>query len=131
MAGMLRLLAVTLMLAAVGWQPGEVEAGGFEVRFGRNPIGSDVRSGEDFDEIFWRMRVKHEPGWQGNPDKLTRAISFAGAAWSEAMIAHLCTIRCTVSVPVPIPCRAENVGRRTSTSSIRWSSAYRSRPGTA
>ena len=71
------------------WQAGEVGAGGFKVRFGRNPIGSDVRDGEDFDDVYWRMRVKHEVGWEGNPDKLTRAISFAGADWSEAMIGHL------------------------------------------
>ncbi len=35
------------------------------------------------------MYLKNQKGWEGNPAKLTRATSFAGSDWSQAMIAHL------------------------------------------
>jgi hypothetical protein len=59
-----------------------------------NPItnaGSvDYRDTEDFQEIYWRLRVKHELGWPDvGPAKLTRATSFAYNNWGQAMIAHL------------------------------------------
>lgn len=73
----------------VVWQSGEVSAGGFKVTFGRNPIGSQMRSGEDFNEVYWRMRVKHQTGWVGSPAKLSRATVFSASDWSQAMIAHL------------------------------------------
>jgi len=73
----------------VHWQEGEVGAGGFKVTFGRNPIGTQYRTDEDFNEIYWRMYVKHQPDWQGSPGKLSRATSFWRSDWSQAMIAHL------------------------------------------
>jgi hypothetical protein len=76
----------------VRWQPGEVGAGGLSFVFGRNPMdyrGVAVRPTEDFREIYWRMYLKNQPGWTGNPAKLSRAISFAGSNWSEAMIGHV------------------------------------------
>lgn len=73
----------------VVWQPGEVGAGGMKVTFGRNPIGTMHRTDEDFDEVYWRMRVRHEEGWEGSPAKLSRATAFSQSDWSQAMIAHL------------------------------------------
>lgn len=74
------------------WQVGQVNAGGVRKCFGRCPAdyrGCAVRTSEDFRDVYWRMYVKHELGWIGNPAKLSRAIAFAGADWSEAMIAHV------------------------------------------
>ncbi len=71
------------------WQSGEVSAGGMKVTFGRNPIGTQYRTSEDFTDIYWRMRVKHQTGWVGSPAKLSRATVFSASNWSQAMIAHL------------------------------------------
>ncbi len=75
------------------WHAGDVSVGGLKLAFGRNPntyMKSTIRNDEDFREIFYRMYLKHQPGWQGNPAKLSRATVFASEAdWSQAMIAHL------------------------------------------
>lgn len=63
--------------------------GSFMRTFGRNPANSMSHSTQDFDEIYWRMYVKLQEGFSGQPDKLTRATIFAKADWSQAMIAHL------------------------------------------
>ncbi|KPK86089.1 MAG: hypothetical protein AMJ81_02095 [Phycisphaerae bacterium SM23_33] len=74
------------------WQVGQVNAGGVRKCFGRCPAdyrGCAVRTTEDFRDIYWRHYVKHQPGWIGNPGKMSRATAFAGANWSQAMIAHI------------------------------------------
>ena len=74
------------------WQKTEVSAGGLKLGFGRNPSGymnKGIRSGEDFREIYYRMYLKMQAGWQGNPGKLSRATVIAADDWSQAMIAHL------------------------------------------
>ena len=75
------------------WQAGEVEAGGVKLAFGRNPqsyMDTGIRPGEDFREIYYRMYLKNDAGWQGNPAKLSRATVFSSSTdWSQAMIAHL------------------------------------------
>jgi len=74
------------------WDIGQVNAGGVRKCFGRCPAdysGCAVRTTEDFRDVYWRHYVKHQPGWTGNPGKMSRAIAFAGANWSEAMIAHI------------------------------------------
>ena len=68
---------------------GQVTAGGLKVLFGRNPLGRGVRRDESFNEIYWRVYVKHEAGWEGNPAKLARATCLAGQDWSQGMIAHV------------------------------------------
>lgn len=73
----------------VVFQAGEVGAGGMKLRIGNNPIGNDIAPGQDFEEIFWRMRVMHQVGWTGSPAKLSRATIMAKSDWSQAMIAHL------------------------------------------
>ena len=47
--------------------PGQVGAGSLKVLFGRNPFGRGLQRDETFREIWWRVYVKHEAGWQGNP----------------------------------------------------------------
>jgi hypothetical protein len=61
--------------------------------FGRNPNGymnSQQRNDEDFREVFYRMYLRMQAGWEGNPAKLSRATIFNHPSdWSQAMIAHL------------------------------------------
>lgn len=75
------------------FEVGEVGAGGLKLGFGRNPnayMNKGIRPDEDFREIWYRMYVKHEQGWSGDPAKLSRATVFTSADdWSQAMIAHL------------------------------------------
>lgn len=76
------------------FQKGEVGAGGMKVFFGDNPAATGGRRsllrrpGERFREIYWRIYVKHQRGWEGSPAKFTRATIMAGDNWSQAMIAH-------------------------------------------
>jgi hypothetical protein len=75
------------------WQAGEVGAGGFKLGLGRNPntyMNRGIHNGQDFREIYYRMYLKHQQGWQGSPAKLSRATVFSSSeSWSQAMIAHL------------------------------------------
>ncbi len=74
------------------FQAGEVGAGGLKLGFGRVPSGyfdKGIRKTEDFRDIYYRVYLKNQAGWQGSPAKLSRATVFAGSDWSQAMIAHL------------------------------------------
>ncbi|MHC4744666.1 MAG: hypothetical protein ACYS8Z_22355, partial [Planctomycetota bacterium] len=74
------------------FQKGEVGAGGFKLAFGRVPgsyFDKGIRNTEDFRDVYYRMYLKNQAGWEGSPAKLSRATVFAGANWSQAMIAHL------------------------------------------
>lgn len=77
------------------FQKGEVGAGGMKLGFGRNPQGymnKGIRTSEDFREVYYRMYMKLDPEWEGNPAKLSRATVFTSTSqgdWSQAMIAHL------------------------------------------
>ncbi len=74
------------------WQVGEIDAGHLSLGFGRNPnpyMNKGIRSNEDFKEVFYRMYLKMDSGWQGSPAKLSRASIITDASWSQAMIAHL------------------------------------------
>jgi len=77
----------------VRWQKGQVGAGGLKLAFGRNPhayMDKNIRNQEDFKEIYYRMYLKMQAGWQGSPDKLSRVTIFNNAEdWSQAMVAHL------------------------------------------
>lgn len=72
------------------WEASQIDAGGFWYMFGRNPVASLSNSTQDYRDVYWRFYLKTSVGWTGgNPAKLTRAVSFAGADWSQAMIAHV------------------------------------------
>jgi hypothetical protein len=72
------------------FRAGTVSAGSLKVVFGDSPVGrAPLRPGEKFTEVYWRVYVKHQRGWTGNPYKMSRATSMAGANWSQAMIAHV------------------------------------------
>ncbi len=66
--------------------------GNRKVFFGDCPTGGNkvVRKGEKFDEIYFRLYVKHQRGWTGgHPAKLARATSMVTSRWAQAMIAHV------------------------------------------
>lgn len=67
----------------------QVDAGRLHVLLGKNPIGRGHRPDEIFREIYWRVYLRHEPGWEGNPAKLARATCMAGRDYSQGMIAHV------------------------------------------
>jgi len=71
------------------FEQGQVDAGALRVVFGKNPFRKGVRSQETFREIYWRVYVKHEAGWSGNPAKLARATCLATPDWSQGFIAHV------------------------------------------
>ena len=71
------------------FEKGQVSAGSLKVLFGTNPFGKGLRSKETFREIYWRVYVKHEAGWTGNPAKLGRATCLAAPDWSQGFIAHV------------------------------------------
>lgn len=77
----------------VKWQKGEVEAGGLQKSIGRSPDPYMKKAAfpeKDFNEIYWRIDIKHEAGWQGGGgDKLSRATVIAGRKWQQGMIAHI------------------------------------------
>ncbi|MBD3392780.1 MAG: DUF5123 domain-containing protein [Chitinivibrionales bacterium] len=76
------------------FEAGEVGAGGMKLAFGRNPNSymnrQQIRPDEDFREIYYRMYLRMQDGWEGSPAKLSRATVFASPGdWRQAMIAHL------------------------------------------
>jgi hypothetical protein len=74
-----------------GFKKGEINGEGKrDLAFGDFPEGSNVvRKGEHFDEIYWRIYVKHEYGWEGAPAKMSRATSIVSDKWQQAMIVHV------------------------------------------
>ena len=48
-----------------------------------------AQRGRQFDDIFWRIYVKHEYGWQGTPAKMSRATSIVSGNWRQSMILHV------------------------------------------
>jgi hypothetical protein len=74
----------------VAWLSGLVEAGNLKLAFGRNPVSSNgINTSIDYREIYYRMYLKLQSGWVGNPAKLSRATVFTASNWSQAMVAHI------------------------------------------
>jgi hypothetical protein len=64
--------------------------GNRKVFFGDSPTGKVVRKGEHFDDVYWRIYVKHQFGWTGGgPDKMSRATSMTSPNWTQALFAHV------------------------------------------
>ncbi len=74
-----------------GFDKGKVWGkGNRKVAFGDFPNHeSTVFPDKQFDEIYWRVYVKHEYGWEGAPAKMSRATSIVSDSWQQAMIAHV------------------------------------------
>jgi hypothetical protein len=75
----------------VGFKKGDVFGNGDrKVAFGDfSGNGPVLRQGQSFNEIYWRIYVKHEHGWNGSPAKMSRATSIVSDTWKQAMIAHV------------------------------------------
>ena len=71
------------------WSPKQVNAGNLKVLFGRNPFNKGVQTDRTFREIFWRVYVKNEPGWEGDPAKFARVTCLGGEDWSQGLFAHV------------------------------------------
>lgn len=72
------------------YEKGSRGTGNRKVFFGDSPTGKVVRKGQAFDDIYWRIYLKHQHGWTGGgPAKLSRATSIVSPKWSQAMIAHV------------------------------------------
>ncbi len=72
------------------YEKGKLGVGNRKVFFGDSPTGRVVRKGEKFDDVYWRVYVKHQSGWTGGgPAKLSRATSIVSPKWNQAMIAHV------------------------------------------
>jgi hypothetical protein len=69
---------------------GDQGKGNRKVFFGDSPTGKVVRKGEKFEDVYWRIYVKHQYGWTGGgPDKMSRATSITSSNWTQAMFAHV------------------------------------------
>ncbi|NDV16942.1 hypothetical protein GO009_12990 [Muricauda sp. TY007] len=75
----------------VGFNKGDVFGkGDRKVAFGDFPGNGPVQHpNRSFDEVYWRIYVKHEKGWEGAPAKMSRATSIVSKKWNQAMIAHV------------------------------------------
>ncbi|MGV3639355.1 MAG: hypothetical protein ACO1NZ_02475, partial [Adhaeribacter sp.] len=76
------------------FQAGQVEAGNLKKSFGRTPgtyLGKHAATPtKDYQEIYWRVDVRLQPGWQGGGgDKLTRATAMMTDDWAQGAIGHL------------------------------------------
>ncbi len=77
-----------------GFEKGEINGeGNRKLAFGDfpDPVSNSnvAHRGRQFDDIFWRIYVKHEYGWQGAPVKMSRATSIVSDNWKQAMILHV------------------------------------------
>jgi hypothetical protein len=85
---------------------GKRGSAGRKVFFGDSPayVRKTVRRGEKFDEVYWRIYVKHQYGWKGSPDKMSRATSIVSGNWAQAMIAHVWSSRASSLTLDPVRC---------------------------
>ncbi len=74
-----------------GFKKGEVNGeGNRKLVFGDFPDDSTVvNKGKRFDEIYWRIYVKHQHGWEGAPFKMSRATCIVSEKWQQSMITHV------------------------------------------
>lgn len=94
----------------VAHRPGVEGSGWMVVSFGESPLATEGRPTyapeATFTEVYWRLRVKTEPGWPDvGPGQLTRTVSFASDDWSEAVVAHLRSVPDDVRLEaLPVTC---------------------------
>ena len=103
------------------WDTGDVNAGYIRRSFGRNPAGSQSHSTINFDEIYWRIDVRTQPGWVdgGTTHKLSRATTFATSNWAQGMMAHVWTgVGSTIDFLVIDP--ATGIGQNGNLASTGW-----------
>jgi hypothetical protein len=74
-----------------GFNKGDVSGrGNRKLAFGDFPdpdsVAIVVSRGRKFDEIYWRIYVKHEYGWEGSPAKMSRATSLLPSLRSHQLM---------------------------------------------
>lgn len=99
--------------------------GGRKIFFGDSPVFANkaVRRGETFTDVYWRIYVKHQRGWQGGgPAKLSRATSLVPPGWSQAMIAHVWSSGQTLTLDPASGVRGDRVvtHRYNDFKNLRW-----------
>ena len=67
------------------YRVGQQTPGSLWLTFGRHPAGSQYRVDEDFREIYWRLYLKHEPGFEGSPGTLAAVQSIWAADLSDTV----------------------------------------------
>ena len=73
------------------WPADRNETGWLWVFFGRTPLTASIRPDEDFNEIYWRVYLRHDAAWPGAGGRaeVGNATAFARADWGQAMIADV------------------------------------------
>jgi hypothetical protein len=71
------------------FQQKQVNAGNLKVLLGRNPFGKGVAPDKTFKDLYWRVYLRNESGWEGSPAKLARLTCLAGQDWSQGLFAHV------------------------------------------
>ena len=105
------------------YEKGSRGTGNRKVFFGDSPTGKVVRKGQSFDDIYWRVYVKHQHGWTGGgPAKLSRATSIVASNWSQAMIAHVWSSGETLTLDPATGVRGDRVvtTRYNDFANLRW-----------
>ena len=105
------------------YEKGARGVGNRKVFFGDSPTGKVVRKGESFDDVYWRIYVKHQHGWTGGgPAKLSRATSIVTPRWAQAMIAHVWSSGEALTLDPASGVRADRVvtTRYNDFSNLRW-----------
>ncbi|QEH35019.1 hypothetical protein OJF2_35640 [Aquisphaera giovannonii] len=105
------------------YEEGERGVGDRKVFFGDSPTGRVVRRGETFTDVYWRVYVKHQPGWAGGGEaKLSRITSIASPNWSQAMIGHVWTSGETLTLDPATGVRGDRVvtTRYNDFANLRW-----------
>lgn len=105
------------------YEKGSRGTGNRKVFFGDGPTGKVVRKGQSFDEIYWRVYVKHQHGWTGGgPAKLSRATSIVSSNWSQAMISHVWSSGEALTLDPATGVRGDRVvtGRYNDFANLRW-----------
>jgi hypothetical protein len=105
------------------YEKGSQGVGNRKVFFGDSPTGKVVRKGERFDDVYWRVYVKHQHGWTGGgPDKLSRATSIVSSNWTQAMIGHVWSSGETLTLDPASGVRGDRVvtTRYNDFANLRW-----------
>jgi hypothetical protein len=102
---------------------GSPGVGNRKVFFGDSPTGRVVKPGDSYEEVYWRIYVKHQHGWTGGgPAKLSRATSIVSGSWAQAMIAHVWSEKEALTLDPASGVRGENVVTTTYNDfhNLRW-----------
>lgn len=67
---------------------GVSEHGNVKIAIGRTPMKPGINPDVKYDELYWRFYLMMGPNWEGNGNKLSRAVVFA-APWVTAAFGHI------------------------------------------